>query len=267
MPQIFPRSSNTLSRVGIISAVVGVPALFSLGFIFNMTYSAEIQDPKTQPVQFSHKHHVGDDGIDCRYCHTSVDKSDSAGMPSTYTCMSCHSQLWSDSPELEKVRESFRTGKPIQWARVHDLPDFVFFNHSIHVQKGVSCVSCHGRVDEMPLMYKENTLTMEWCLRCHRNPEKNLRPREYVYDLAWTLKQQPGEHGAGGEAGANGASGASNKHDTEPDGHNHEGHVAGATPGHDSPEYKDQTEMGSKLLREYKILSKEQMTSCSTCHR
>lgn len=263
MPQIFPRSSNTLSRVSILSGVLALPTLFGLGFLFNMTYSAEIQVPKPQPVQFSHKHHVGDDGIDCRYCHTSVDKSDSAGMPSTYTCMSCHSQLWNDSPELAKVRESFRSGQPIQWARVHDLPDFVYFNHSIHVKKGVSCVSCHGRVDEIPLMYKENTLTMEWCLRCHRDPAKNLRPREYVYDMAWRLNHSGEEHKEGAEAGGGGENHAA------PEGEAAQGsaETLKAIPGHDSVEYKNQAEMGSKLLREYKVLSKAQMTNCSTCHR
>ena len=257
MPQIFPRSSNSLSRLSILSGVMALPTLFGFGFLFNMTYSAEVHLPKTQPVQFSHKHHVGDDGIDCRYCHTSVDKSDSAGMPSTYTCMSCHSQLWNDSPELAKVREAFRTGQPIEWARVHDLPDFVYFNHSIHAKKGVSCVSCHGRVDEIPLMYKENTLTMEWCLRCHRNPENNLRPREYVYDMAWRLDTAPKgeEHEGGAEAGK----GAEAAHSEE--------HAPKTIPGHDSVEYKSQAEMGSALLREYKVMSRQQMTNCSTCHR
>lgn len=265
MPQIFPRSSNTLSRVSILSGVLALPTLFGLGFLFNMTYSAEIQVPKVQPVQFSHKHHVGDDGIDCRYCHTSVDKSDSAGMPSTYTCMSCHSQLWNDSPELAKVRDAFETGKPIQWARVHDLPDFVYFNHSIHVKKGVSCVSCHGRVDEIPLMQKEKSLTMEWCLDCHRSPGKNLRPKEYVYDMAWRLNNTPvAGTGTESHSAESGGAGSNAEHAGEA---GHEEHAPAAVPGHNSTEYKNQTEMGSQLLREYKILSKDQMTNCSTCHR
>lgn len=185
MANVFHPSTNVLSKLSIVGAVTTVPLLGVGTFFFNMTYGAEVKVPKEQPVEFSHKHHVGDDGIDCRYCHTSVDKSNSAGMPGTHVCMSCHSQLWSDSPELEVVRESYRTGKPIQWERVHDLPDFAYFNHSIHVKKGVSCVSCHGRVDEMPLMWKESSLTMQWCIDCHRKPENAIRPREFVYKLDW----------------------------------------------------------------------------------
>src|SRR5437660_2869412 len=139
---------------------------------------------REQPVQLSHKHHVGDDGIDCRYCHTSVEKSAFAGVPPTETCMTCHSQIWTESPLLAPVRESYRTGRPIQWQRVHDLPDFVYFNHSIHIKKGIGCVSCHGRIDEMPITRKHQTLSMRWCLSCHRSPEKNMRPHEKVFDLA-----------------------------------------------------------------------------------
>jgi len=136
-------------------------------------------------VPFSHKHHVGDDGIDCRYCHTSVEESSFAGIPPTKTCMNCHTQIWPDSPILEPVRESFRTGKSIQWTRVHNLPGFVYFNHSIHVHKGIGCVTCHGRVDRMPLMWRENTLYMDWCLECHRAPERFVRPREYVFSMEY----------------------------------------------------------------------------------
>src|SRR4029077_5862768 len=132
-----------------------------------------------------HKHHVGDDGIDCRYCHTSVETAASAGMPSTNTCMNCHKQIWADSTYLEPVRASFRTGKPIEWIRVHDLPDYAYFNHSIHVNKGVGCSTCHGRVDQMPIAYQASTLQMEWCLGCHRAPEKFVRPRERVFDMNW----------------------------------------------------------------------------------
>jgi hypothetical protein len=131
-------------------------------------------------VQFSHQHHAGGLGIDCRYCHTTVEKSESAGIPPTKTCMNCHSQIWLTSPYLEIVRSSFRDDKPLQWMRVHDLPDFVYFNHSVHVKKGVGCATCHGRVDRMPLMYQQATLQMGWCLDCHRHPEKFVRPREAV---------------------------------------------------------------------------------------
>jgi len=140
---------------------------------------------KQQPVQFSHKHHVGDDGIDCRYCHSTVETTASAGMPSTQTCMNCHSQIWADSPYLEPVRESFRENKPIEWERVHDLPEYTYFNHSIHVAKGVGCSTCHGQIDNMPVVFQENTLQMEWCLACHREPEKFIRPKSEIYNMQW----------------------------------------------------------------------------------
>jgi len=139
-----------------------------------------------QPVPFSHKHHVEGLGLQCQYCHTSVEKSSYAGIPPTKTCMNCHSQIWTDAQLLEPVRESWATGKSINWIRVHDLPDYVYFNHEIHVNKGIGCASCHGRVDEMPLMYEENTLQMEWCLNCHRDPGKNLRPTSEIYNMAWS---------------------------------------------------------------------------------
>ena len=138
-----------------------------------------------QPVPFSHKHHVEGLGLQCQYCHTSVEKSSYAGIPPTKTCMNCHSQIWTNAQLLEPVRQSWATGASIQWIRVHDLPDYVYFNHEIHVNKGIGCASCHGRVDEMPLMYQENTLQMEWCLNCHRNPAVNLRPTSEIYNMAW----------------------------------------------------------------------------------
>jgi hypothetical protein len=150
---------------------------------------------REQPVMFSHKHHVDGLGIDCRYCHTSVEVSSSAGIPPTHTCMSCHSQVWTEAPLLQPVRESYRTGIPLQWVRVHDLPDFVYFNHSIHVKKGIGCTSCHGRVDQMPLMRQVNTLYMGWCLECHRNPEAFVRPREEIFNSAWTPVRDQAEMG------------------------------------------------------------------------
>jgi hypothetical protein len=140
---------------------------------------------KQQPVQFSHKHHVGDDGIDCRYCHATVESTATASMPPTQTCMNCHSQLWSDSPYLEPIRASFRENKPIEWERVHDLPEFVYFNHSIHVNKGIGCSTCHGQIDEMPAVYQENTLQMEWCIACHREPELHTRPKSEITNMNW----------------------------------------------------------------------------------
>ena len=139
-----------------------------------------------QPVQFSHQHHVGGIGIDCRYCHNSVEVAATASIPPTKTCINCHSQIWSTSPYLEPVRASFREDRPLKWTRVHDLPDFVYFNHSIHVKKGVGCETCHGRVDKMPLMRQQSSLQMEWCLNCHRNPENYVRPRSEIFTMGYT---------------------------------------------------------------------------------
>jgi hypothetical protein len=186
MAQIFHRSTNTISRVSVFGGI-GIIAVVvaTLAAINRSSYLTEVGVARSQPVQFSHKHHVSDDGIDCRYCHTSVEESSFAGIPSTKICMNCHTQIWPESPILEPVRESFRTGKSLQWTRVHNLPGFAYFDHSIHVHKGVGCVTCHGRVDQMPLMWRENTLYMEWCLECHRNPERFVRPREQVFNMDW----------------------------------------------------------------------------------
>jgi hypothetical protein len=186
MPQIFHPSFNTFSRFSIFGAVFILgAALWLLGALNRSPYVTQVRVAREQPVPFSHKHHVNGLGLDCRYCHTSVEDAAFAGIPSTKTCMTCHSQIWADSPMLEPIRESFRRNKPIQWTRVHDLPDFAYFNHSIHVKKGVGCVTCHGRVDQMPLMWRKNTLQMEWCLECHRAPEQFVRPRDQVFSMEW----------------------------------------------------------------------------------
>ena len=186
MSQIFHPSTNTLSRISIFGGVFILGGLLWVIYAFNSSsYATGVGVAVPQPVPFSHKHHVGGIGIDCRYCHTSVEESAFAGMPATETCMSCHSQIWSDSPMLEPVRASWRSERPIEWMRVHDLPGFVYFDHSIHVKKGIGCVTCHGRVDLMPLMWKERTLQMDWCLECHRAPERFVRPRDQVFNLAW----------------------------------------------------------------------------------
>ena len=186
MAQIFHRSTNTISRVSLFGGVAILLVLVAtLAAINRSSYVTEAGVARSQPVQFSHKHHVSDDGIDCRYCHTSVEESSFAGIPSTKICMNCHTQIWVESPILAPVRESFRTGRSLEWTRVHNLPGFVYFDHSIHVHKGVGCVTCHGRVDQMPLMWRENTLYMEWCLECHRNPERFVRPREQVFSMDW----------------------------------------------------------------------------------
>lgn len=202
--------------------IAGVVLAGVAGFVFmqvsRSSYLTGQYVEKQQPVQFSHKHHVGDDGIDCRYCHTTVETTASAGMPSTQTCMNCHSQIWADSDYLEPVRASFRDNKPIEWERVHDLPEYTYFNHSIHIAKGVGCSTCHGEIDNMPSVYQENTLQMEWCLACHREPEKFIRPKSEIYNMQW----QNGD----------------------------------ITP-----------ERRISLKADYKIRSKEMLTSCSICHR
>ncbi len=191
MPQIFRPRANTLSKVSLV-AVVAVPVLVltALAIVVRSPYATAVGVPIDQPIPFSHKHHVSDDGIDCRYCHTTVEDSSFAGLPSTDICMNCHRQIWNESSMLAPVRESYRTGRPIVWQRVNDLPDFVYFAHSIHVAKGIGCVSCHGRVDQMPITWRARTLDMGFCLECHRHPERHVRPREEVFNMAWT---RPGD--------------------------------------------------------------------------
>jgi len=186
---------------------------------------------RPQPAPFSHQHHVAALGIDCRYCHTSVETSSFAGIPPTKTCMNCHSQIWTNAALLEPVRESFRSGKSLVWNRVNDLPDFVYFDHSIHINKGVGCNTCHGPVDRMPLMYNYASLQMEWCIECHRAPEKNLRPREQVFNMRY---EQPSSR---------------NPVDFE-----------GKT-------YTDQLALGKDIKDKYHLRSVHDITSCSTCHR
>jgi len=191
MSQIFHRSTNTLSKVSIFSFVFVVAALLGIFMIIDRAgYTTRKGVTLTQPIPFSHEHHVGGLGIDCRYCHTSVEVSATAGIPPTATCYNCHKLIWKDSPMLEPVRASYRTGMPIRWTRIHDLPDFAYFDHSIHVAKGVGCVECHGRVDKMALMRSEHALQMRWCLECHRNPEPHLRPKNEVFNMKWKAEDQ-----------------------------------------------------------------------------
>jgi hypothetical protein len=186
MSQIFHRSLNIWSKVSIIAGLVFVGFLGWV--VVTISWSGYVTGQGVtvdQPVQFSHAHHVGSMGIDCRYCHTTVEESPFANIPPTKTCMNCHSQIWTNAPILEPIRASFRDNTPLQWTRVHDLPDFVYFNHSIHVAKGVGCATCHGRVDRMPLVLQENSLQMSWCISCHRNPAPNLRPRDQITNMTW----------------------------------------------------------------------------------
>ena len=186
MAQIFHRSANTIARLSIIGVVIVVSVLLWAGLeIQRSPYATYEGVAEAQPVPFSHQHHVSGDGIDCRYCHTSVENSSFANIPPTKTCMNCHSQIWNRAPMLEPVRESFRSDRSIRWIRVHDLPDYVYFNHSIHVAKGVGCTTCHGQVNKMPLMWQENSLQMSWCLDCHRHPERFVRPKSEVFSVNW----------------------------------------------------------------------------------
>ena len=197
MSQIFPPSANSYARGSIVALVVLLATLgLTLDRLSRSPYMTRAETVREQPVQFSHQHHAGGLGIDCRYCHTTVEKAASAGIPPTKTCMNCHSQIWNNSPYLEVVRASFRENRPLQWQRIHDLPDFVYFNHSIHVAKGVGCATCHGPVDRMPLMYQENSLQMSWCLDCHRNPAKYIRPKDQVFNMAY---QRPSDDPGLGE--------------------------------------------------------------------
>ena len=237
--QIFHHSTNTIAKVSIFGGLFIVAAsLWVLAEINRSSYNTGQFIEVQQPVQFSHKHHVGDDGIDCRYCHTTVETSNTAGMPPTKTCMNCHSQIWAESPYLEIVRKSYRDNKPIEWTRVHDLPDFVYFNHSIHVNKGVGCASCHGRVDQMPAVYQAASLQMEWCLSCHRQPERFLRPKERITDMGYNIDEDKLE---GVKASPSNALGEN--------------------------VVESRVERGLKLKSEYRIRAAAQITSCSTCHR
>jgi Cytochrome c7 and related cytochrome c len=230
--QIFHRSTNTISRATIYGAIFVVAALFwAAAEIQRSPYVTYAGVARPQPAPFSHQHHVAGLGIDCRYCHTSVENSSFAGIPPTKTCMNCHSQIWTNAPMLEPVRESFRSGKSLVWNRVNDLPDFVYFNHSIHINKGVGCNTCHGPVDRMPLMYNYASLQMEWCLDCHRHPEKNLRPRDQVFNMRY---EQPS---------------------------------SGNPVAFDGTEYTDQLALGNVLKDKYHLRTTADITSCSTCHR
>ena len=197
MAQIFHHSTNTIARVSIYGAVIIVGLLgFALNVVNQTSYVTEVNVARPQPVPFSHKHHAGELGLDCRYCHSSVEVSSSAGMPSTQTCMTCHSQIWSSAAMLEPVRVSYRDSKPISWTRVNAVPDFVYFNHSIHVAKGVGCTTCHGPVAQMNITWRAESLYMRWCLDCHNAPENYLRPRSEVFNAYY---QPPKDQAALGE--------------------------------------------------------------------
>lgn len=197
MSQVFPKSANAWSKGSIIALVFVVIAVANIVLLLQRSdFVTAANNFVEQPVQFSHQHHAGGIGIECRYCHTSVEVSPSAGIPPTKTCINCHSQIWSTSPYLEPVRASFRDDKPLNWIRIHDLPDFVYFNHSVHVGNGVGCETCHGRVDRMPLMLQKSTLQMEWCLDCHRDPARYVRPLDQITTMGYVPATSQADLGA-----------------------------------------------------------------------
>ena len=232
MAQIFHRSTNLISRLSIYGAVIIVAVLaFALYDLALSSWYTQQHMKLQQPVPFSHRHHAGELGIDCRYCHSSVETSSFAGVPPTQTCMTCHSQIWTNAEILAPVRQSLAEGKPLVWSRLNDLPDYVYFNHSIHIAKGIGCTSCHGQIAEMPLTERAGTLYMSWCLDCHRAPEKNIRPKSEVFNPFYAPP--------------------SNTHPVQFEG----------------VYYTDQASLGRRLTAEYKIQPLKTLQSCSTCHR
>lgn len=195
MANVFGPRANLIAR-GTLVAVGGALLFITLvGYACTRSPFATLVGVEIdQPIPFSHQHHVGGLGIDCRYCHTEVENSATAGMPPTQTCMHCHSKLWTDAPLLEPLRESWRTGRPIPWRRVHDLPDYVYFDHSIHVRKGIGCSTCHGRVDQMRLERKAETLFMGWCINCHREPGRFVRTADEVFSMTWQPPRRGPSH-------------------------------------------------------------------------
>jgi Cytochrome c7 and related cytochrome c len=186
MAALFKPRATLIGRVTLLALVLAMPAVCSWWWLAPRTsWARRVGFQIDQPIPFSHQHHVGGLGIDCRFCHASVEVSANAGMPPTWTCMTCHSQIWTNAPVLAPVRMSLAKNQPIAWARVTDLPDYVYFNHSIHIEKGVGCSSCHGPIAEMSLTYKAKSMTMEFCLDCHRNPAAGLRPKSAIYDTEW----------------------------------------------------------------------------------
>jgi Cytochrome c7 and related cytochrome c len=180
-----PRSDALLKLVLGLVAGGAIATIGALLLYVRTPYGVSQHEQIVQPVLFDHRHHVQDDLIDCRYCHTSVEKAPSAGIPPTETCLSCHAQVWNKSPRLDPVRASWFTGQAIPWTRVHKLPDFVYFNHAIHVNKGIGCADCHGRVDQMASIEQAQPLSMGWCLACHRDPVPFLRPLDQITNMAW----------------------------------------------------------------------------------
>ena len=282
MAQIFDRSSNALARASLVLTGLIVIALgVTLDQLQRSPWVTRQGQRPDQPVPFSHKHHVQGLGLQCQYCHVTVEKSSYAGIPPTKTCMNCHAQIWTNAQLLEPVRSSWATGQSLVWTKVHDLPDFVYFSHEIHVNRGLGCSSCHGRVDQMPLMYAQNTLQMEWCLDCHRNPAKNIRPTSEIYNMAWEkpaedrpvwcavgdeksglptaqsvncVTKDPSVEVASLELPAVGAAASVNA-------------GIGAASLAKYEKFTSQDELGHFLVNHYKIRTPKDLTSCEVCHR
>jgi len=295
MAQIFDRSSNALARMSLIlTGLIIISMGLTLDELQRSPWVTRQGQRADQPVPFSHKHHVEGLGLQCQYCHTTVEKSSYAGIPPTKTCMNCHAQIWTDAQLLEPVRQSWATGESLPWTRVHDLPDYVFFNHEIHVNKGIGCSSCHGRVDQMPIMYMQNSLQMEWCLNCHRNPEKNLRPTSEIYNMAWTGASDLKPVWCAAQDVSTGTPTASSVTCTEQNpvpGADAEmaslnsplpglhAQAAGTQIGSEDTsvmslpaglrytKFTSQKELGNFLADHYRIRNPRELTSCEVCHR
>ena len=298
MAQIFDRSSNALARASLVLTGLIVIALgVTLDQLQRSPWVTRQGQRPDQPVPFSHKHHVQGLGLQCQYCHVTVEKSSYAGIPPTKTCINCHAQIWTNAQLLEPVRSSWATGQSLVWTKVHDLPDFVYFSHEIHVNKGLGCASCHGRVDQMPLMYAQNTLQMEWCLDCHRNPAKNLRPTSEIYNMAWEKPADDSPVWCAAVPGEQGVPTAQTVSCTRTDPEGNPGAAAMLAPqatlrpaalttsaGTGSmgsgqyaasgesqalpyQKFTSQEELGHFLLSQYNIRTPKDLTSCEVCHR
>ena len=284
MPQIFDRSSNALARMSLVLTGLIVIALgVTLDQLQRSPWVTRQGQRPDQPVPFSHKHHVQGLGLQCQYCHTTVEKSSYAGIPPTRTCMNCHAQIWTNAQLLQPVRDSWYTGQSIRWIKVHDLPDFVYFSHEIHVNKGIGCESCHGKVDEMPLMYAQNTLQMEWCLDCHRNPSKNLRPTSEIYNMAWEKPAEDKPVWCAALPDASGVPTAQSVSCTRTDpgvaappkpaalfrpvALTTAGGAAAAAPTIQFEKFTSQQDLGLYLVKHYNIRTPKDLMSCEVCHR
>ena len=256
MAQIFHPATNLLSRLSVlIFGVVGPGVTLLIGSaITRFPFGTKVGVPLPQPIPFSHEHHSVELGIDCRYCHGGVEKSTYSPLPATEVCMSCHSQIWTDSPLLEPARDSYRTGKPLLWNNVNAVPDFVYFPHNIHINRGVSCNYCHGPIQKMMMVYKGQSFFMVWCLNCHRQPDKFIQPRENVWKLYSDIQRfgYAVDSSAKDEADPN-RNGLTPRQHAYAEGAYYE----------NSPQ---EQEVARDLILKYKV-KKQQLADCSVCHR